>query len=151
MGVTILQSYPIPPDKSPAQVVDLLQKRILNLGATLTSQFMTDCETYHSVPGLANPPKTLHIVHVSEFPASVFSVLESNGKVITFTSDTLLDLLLLKLTNLYSKKLRIESKGSRYKVGDFIVKVLNGGFVLHGPFLHFDTFSDWYRLGAEFF
>jgi len=32
-------------------------------------------------------------------------------------------LLLLKLNTFYSKKLKIESKGSRYEIGDFVVKL----------------------------
>jgi mediator of RNA polymerase II transcription subunit 20 len=78
-----------------------------------TGPFLVDCETYHSQPTMSNPPKTLHVLHNSENPATVFSVLESNNKSICFTSDTLFDLLLLKLNNFYSKKLKIESKGSR--------------------------------------
>jgi mediator of RNA polymerase II transcription subunit 20 len=123
MGVVVLQSYPVPADKTAAQVIDFIQKRIINLGANMTGPFLVDCETYHSIPAIANPPKTLHIAHNSEQPATVFSVLESNNKTITFTSDTLFDLLLLKLNTFYSKKLKIESKGSRFEIGDFIVKL----------------------------
>ena len=36
-----------------------------------------DCETYHSQPAIANPPKTLHIAHNSEQPATVFSGIEN--------------------------------------------------------------------------
>jgi mediator of RNA polymerase II transcription subunit 20 len=35
----------------------------------------------------------------------------------------LFDLLLLKLSNVYSKKLRIEAKGPRFEIGDFLVKL----------------------------
>jgi mediator of RNA polymerase II transcription subunit 20 len=42
---------------------------------------------------------------------------------VTFTSDTLFDLLLLKLGNVYSKKFKIESKGSRFEIGDFLVRL----------------------------
>ena len=58
-----------------------------------------------------------------EQPATVFSVLENAGKTVVFTSDTLFDLLLLKLTNVYSKKFKIESKGARFEIGDFLVKL----------------------------
>ncbi len=53
----------------------------------------------------------------------MFSVLENPERRITFTSDTLFDLLLLKLSNVYSKKLRIEAKGPRFEIGDFLVKL----------------------------
>ena len=59
----------------------------------------------------------------SEHPASVFSILESGNKTVTLTSDTLFDLLMLKLTNVYKKKQTIESRGPRFEIGDFIVKL----------------------------
>lgn len=123
MGVTILQPYPVPHDKTAAQVIELIQKRIINLGANLTGQYMVDCETYISSPSLGGPQRTLHILHNSEQPATVFSVLEHSERRITFTSDTLFDLLMLKLSNVYSKKLRIEAKGPRFEIGDFLVKL----------------------------
>jgi len=123
MGVTILQVYPVPQDKTAAQVIDIIQKRIINLGANHTGQFQVDCETYFSSPNLGPTQRTLHILHNSEQPATVFSVLEHSERRITFTSDTLFDLLLLKLHQVYSKKLRIESKGPRFEIGDFLVKL----------------------------
>lgn len=132
MGVAILQAYPVPADKTASTVIDLLQKRIVNLGAIPTGQFLVDCETYFSSPAISNPPKSLHVLHNSEQPATVFSVLETPGKAVTFTSDTLFDLLLLKLSNVYSKKAKIESKGPRFEIGDFLVKLgvvsTNGNF-----------------------
>ena len=121
MGVAVLQVYPVPADKTVTQTVDVLTKRILNLGAQLTGTFQVDCETYYS--SIGNPPRTLNVLHNSEYPASVFSVLESVNKSVTLTADNLFDLLLLKLSNFYSKKSRIESKGSRFQIGDFIVKI----------------------------
>ena len=56
-----------------------------------------------------------YILHNSECPATVFSILEANGKTVTLTSDTLFDLLMLKLTNVYKKKTTVESRGPRYK------------------------------------
>lgn len=145
MGVTVLHAYPVPSDKTAPQVVDLIHKRIINLGSNVTGQFMVDCETYFSSPNLLIPgqgagniqaQKTLHVLHNSEHPATVFSVLEPQGAAskppipqtqtsnrITFTSDTLFDVLLLKLSSVYQKKLKIESKGNRYEIGDFVVKL----------------------------
>jgi len=123
MGVVVLQSYPVPHDKSAAQVIEVIQKRIANLGAHHRGQFLVDCETYFSSPSLGGLQRTLHVLHNSEQPATVFSVLEHSDKKTTFTSDTLFDLLLLKLSNVYSKKLRIESKGPCFEIGDFIVKL----------------------------
>ncbi|CAB4055440.1 MED20 [Lepeophtheirus salmonis] len=108
-------------DKTAPQTIDLIQKRILNLGAVHTGQFLVDCETYINT---TVPSKVLHVLHNSEQPATVFSILESPGKhSVSFTSDTLFDLLLLKLSNIYSKKSKIESKGHRFEIGDFLVKL----------------------------
>jgi len=139
MGVTLLQNFPIPADKTAPQVIDFIQKRISSLGAVHTGQFLVDCETYTSSPSLAGPPlppgaapgnlRTFHVLHNSEHPATVFSVLEPPPAAAaakprtTFTSDTLFDYLLLKLSNVYQKKLKIESKGSRFEIGDFVVKL----------------------------
>ncbi len=124
MGVAVLQHFPQPPDKTVQQAVEILHRRILNLGASHTGQFLVDCETYFSTPSSGHqPPKTLNVLHNSEQPATVFSVLENAGKTVVFTSDTLFDLLLIKLSNVYSKKFKIESKGSRFEVGDFLVKL----------------------------
>ena len=56
-----------------------------------------------------------YILHNSECPATVFSILEANGKTVTLTSDTLFDLLMLKLTNVYKKKTAVESRGPRWE------------------------------------
>ena len=37
MGVVVCQAYPVPQDKTAAQVIDFLQKRIVNLGANLVN------------------------------------------------------------------------------------------------------------------
>ena len=132
MGVACLQAYPLSGDKTAPQVVEILKRRILNLGAKPAGQFLVDCETYYSSPSLAAVgvppsapagPRTLNVLHNSEQPATVFSVVESQSKSVCFTSDTLFDLLLLKLGNVYSKKFKIESKGARFEIGDFLVKL----------------------------
>ena len=129
--------------------MELIKRRITNLGCTETGQFQVDCETYHSSPNLVIPgqgsgqiQRTLHVLHNSEYPATVFSVLEpqaasqltaksqpqqnqANNRI-TFTTDYLFDLLLLKLSSVYQKNKqnqKIESKGNRYEIGDFVVKV----------------------------
>jgi len=143
MGVTLLQSLTVPPDKTAPQLIDLFSKRILSLGAVKTGPFLVDCETYTSTSNLQSSlqgpagkfGKTFHVLHNSEHPATVFTVLEPPPPVgpqqqqqpakqkLTFTSDTLFDLLLLKLEKFYQKRLKIESKGSRFELGDFVVKL----------------------------
>jgi len=143
MGVAILQLYPVPQDKTPTQVIELLQERVLSLDGKPTLPFLVDCEVYYSqhpslalapsAPGQPPQPRVLNVIHNTEHPATVFSVAEGgSGRSVTFTCDTLYDLLLLKLSSVYSKRLRIESKGPRFEVGDFLVKL--GTVSLAGSF-----------------
>ena len=52
MGVTLLQSLTVPADKTAPQYVEVIQRRISNLGAVKTGQFLVDCETYTSTSSL---------------------------------------------------------------------------------------------------
>ncbi|XP_053620188.1 mediator of RNA polymerase II transcription subunit 20 [Plodia interpunctella] len=124
MGVTVLQQYPVPENKTGTYVIELLTKRILALGATQQGQFLVDCESYLSHPQMGTT-KTVHILHNSEQPASVFSILESGTKNIHVIADGLFDLLMMKLSQHYTskKQTKIESKGPRFELGDFCVKL----------------------------
>ncbi|KAM3958711.1 mediator complex subunit 20 [Aphomia sociella] len=124
MGVTVLQQYPVPENKTGTYVIELLTKRILALGATQQGQFLVDCESYLSLPQMGTT-KTVHILHNSEQPASVFSILESGTKNIHVIADGLFDLLMMKLSQHYTskKQTKIESKGPRFELGDFCVKL----------------------------
>ncbi|XP_023344346.1 mediator of RNA polymerase II transcription subunit 20 [Eurytemora carolleeae] len=125
MGVAVLQSYPVPSDKTGQQVIETLTRRIMNLGASPAGQFVVDCEVYNSLPHLGQN-KNLYILHNSEYPATVFSVIESQNKTVSITTDSLFDLLMLKLSTgnqYYSKKIKIESKGPRFEIKDFLVKL----------------------------
>ena len=53
----------------------------------------------------------------------MFSTLESGDKMATLTSDTLFVLLVSMLTNVYKKKQKTESRGPRFEICDFIVKL----------------------------
>lgn len=48
---------------------------------------------------VAGTTKTVHILHNSEQPASVFSILESGNKNIHVIADGLFDLLMMKVKN----------------------------------------------------
>lgn len=67
----------------------------------------------------------MHVLHNSEQPASVFAILESGSKVVPLIADGLFDLLMLKMTSIYTskKQTKIESKGPRFEIGDFCVKL----------------------------
>lgn len=65
------------------------------------------------------------MLHNSEQPASVFSILESGNKTIPLVADGLFDLLMNKMTTIYTskKQTKIEAKGPRFEIGDFCVKL----------------------------
>lgn len=71
------------------------------------------------------PPKTVHMLHNSENPVSVFSILDTGSKQIPLIADGLFDLLMMRITNFHSskKQTKIEAKGPRFEVGDFIIKL----------------------------
>ncbi|KAJ8954538.1 hypothetical protein NQ318_000772 [Aromia moschata] len=123
MGVTILTQFPTENRTGP-QTIDVLSKRIMALGAVQQGQFLVDCETYTSVPQLG-PQRTVHVLHNSEQPATVFSLLETGSKTIPLATDGLFDLLMMKMSSFYTskKQTKAESKGPRYEIGDFCVKL----------------------------
>lgn len=95
-----------------------------NAGAQQTGQFLVDCESYTSVvePG---PPKTVHMLHNTENPVSVFSILDTGTKQISLIADGLFDQLMMRITNYHNskKQTKIEAKGPRFEVGDFVIKL----------------------------
>ncbi|XP_023715864.1 mediator of RNA polymerase II transcription subunit 20 isoform X3 [Cryptotermes secundus] len=107
------------------QTIEFLTKRVMALGAVQTGQFLVDCDTFMSVPAVAGTQRTLHVLHNSEQPASVFSILESGNKTIPLVADGLFDLLMNKMTTIYTskKQTKIEAKGPRFEIGDFCVKL----------------------------
>ncbi|XP_060597390.1 mediator of RNA polymerase II transcription subunit 20-like [Ruditapes philippinarum] len=130
MGVVCVYAYPIPEGKSGQQVVDSLQKDIELLGAVKTGSFNVDCETYNSVnlPG-STQQRLIHVLHNSEQPASCFSVLDTGT---TLIADVLFEVLIAKLTQVkagkeplyqHRKGFKMESKGPRYELSDFIIKI----------------------------
>ncbi|XP_060826598.1 mediator of RNA polymerase II transcription subunit 20 [Bombus pascuorum] len=123
MGVTVLQQYPMTENKTGPQTIEFLTKRVVALGAVQTGQFLVDCETYISVPQLG-AQRTLHVLHNSEQPASAFAILESGNKVVPLIADGLFDLLMYKMSSVYTNKMqKMESKGPRFEIGDFCVKL----------------------------
>ena len=76
-------------------------------------------------------PKTLHILHNSEHPASCFAILDSRN---TLVADTLFNGLMSNLKNYYQarKGSKIESKGQRFQLADFVLKI--GSVTLSGSF-----------------
>lgn len=126
MGVTVLQQFPVQENRSGPQTIEFLTKRIMALGAVQAGQFLVDCESYTSVAQLGSQ-KTVHVLHNSEQAASVFSILETGAgsKNIPVVADSLFDLLMMKMTAVYTskKQTKVESKGPRFELGDFCVKL----------------------------
>ncbi|XP_058799798.1 mediator of RNA polymerase II transcription subunit 20 isoform X2 [Phymastichus coffea] len=123
MGVVVLYQYPMTENRTGPQTIEFLTKRIVALGAVQSGQYLVDCDTWSSIPQLGHP-RTVHILHNSEQPASVFAVLESGNKVVPLIADGLFDLLMIKLNTIYqNRKQKMECKGPRFELGDFLVKL----------------------------
>lgn len=63
------------------------------------------------------PPKIVHVLHNSEHPASVFSILETGTKQISLVADSLFDLLILKMTPAYTSKKQTKVIFSPFEIG----------------------------------
>lgn len=103
------------------------------LGATRAGNFCVDCDTFQSIlqSSINAQPKTVYILHSSEQPASCFAITDSG---LCLTADTLFDGIMSRLKNYYQqrKNAKMEAKGQRYELGDFILKV--GSVSLAGSF-----------------
>ncbi|CAH1783444.1 unnamed protein product, partial [Owenia fusiformis] len=131
MGVVCVISYPMPDGKSGQQVVNNLQERVEMLGAAKTGTFSVDCETYHATATGAN--RMVHVLHNSQQPASCFAIVDTGTCLV---ADNLFDLIMLKLKSYYAsrKNSKVESKGQRYELQDFAIKI---GSVTIGQTMHF--------------
>ena len=76
--------------------------------------------------------RSVHVLHNSEHPVSVFALLESTNKTVPLVADTLFDLLMLKMSSFYQakKQTKIEARGPRFEACDFLIKL---GSVTIGP------------------
>lgn len=75
------------------------------------------------VPVSSSQQRTVHVLHNSEQPASVFSILDTGSKTIPVVADTLFDLLVMKMNTVLQKRQKIESRGSRFELCDFCIKI----------------------------
>ena len=123
MGVVTIHGY-IPPDgKSGQQAADNLVKILETLGAVKVGNFFVECESYYSTPSSGFPtPKNLNVFHNSEHPASCFSLLDTGTCLV---SESSFDNLLLNMGSFYQpkKSSRMESKGPKFSLGDFTIKI----------------------------
>lgn len=67
--------------------------------------------------------KTVHVLHNSEHPASVFSILDTGTKQIPLVADGLFDVLMLKMTPIYTSKKQAKVNNVILDSYRFIVKI----------------------------
>ncbi|XP_008280928.1 mediator of RNA polymerase II transcription subunit 20 [Stegastes partitus] len=123
MGVTCVCQVPVAEGKSVQQTVDLLHKKLEQLGAVKQGSFCVDCETYHATGNVSGQPsKLLYVMHNSETPLSCLALFEGGPCLI---ADANFDVLMVKLKSHFqnAKGHKVECRGSRYRYCDFLIKV----------------------------
>uniref|UniRef100_UPI003AB0B40F mediator of RNA polymerase II transcription subunit 20 isoform X2 n=1 Tax=Centroberyx gerrardi TaxID=166262 RepID=UPI003AB0B40F len=126
MGVTCVCQVPVAEGKSVQQTVDILHKKLEQLGAVKQGSFCVDCETYHATGNVSGnagqPSKLLYVMHNSETPLSCLGLFEGGP---CLTADGNFDVLMVKLKSHFqnAKGHKVECRGSRYRYCDFLVKV----------------------------
>ncbi|XP_022109052.1 mediator of RNA polymerase II transcription subunit 20-like isoform X2 [Acanthaster planci] len=128
MGVTCVCQWPVTESRTVQQTVEMLTRRIEVLGAVKAGNFCVDCETYQSTQTI-NSTKLVHLMHNSEQPLTCFGITDTGACLIT---DGQFEGIMQKLKGFYTprKSARVESKGQRFELGDFLVKI---GIVSIGP------------------
>lgn len=78
---------------------------------------------------ISDSNRIVNIIHDSEHPVTTFALLDTGTCLM---ADSQFDMLMLKMAGIYmpKKALKIESKGPRYEVQDFVIKL---GSVSIGP------------------
>lgn len=54
MKICSLQQFPMKENRTGAQIIEFLTKRVIAIGAKQCGTFLVDCETYTSIPQLGN-------------------------------------------------------------------------------------------------
>ncbi|XP_069580153.1 mediator of RNA polymerase II transcription subunit 20 isoform X1 [Brachyistius frenatus] len=123
MGVTCVCQVPVAEGKSVQQTVDILHRKLEQLGAVKQGSFCVDCETYHATGNVSGQPsKLLYVMHNSETPLSCQALFEGGPCLI---ADANFDVLMVKLKSHFqnAKGHKVECRGSRYRYCDFLIKV----------------------------
>lgn len=126
MGVSCVIQWHIDEGKSVQQSLDDLQRSFEKLGADKSGVFCVECDTYQSING--KPGKLLNVISNTEYPLSRFAHFEEGSYT---TTDRMLGNFLSKLRQFWQQRkgARIECRGNRYVLSDFILKA---GIVTHG-------------------
>lgn len=127
MPVSSVHILPIKDGLSGPQSIEIYSAQLEALGARKAGTFSVECDTYYSNPGVVmtvppNSTKVLNVLTSSEYPTTAFSLFENGSTIVT---DSSFDLILANLGAFYTaKKLaRMEVKGQRWSLNDFIVKI----------------------------
>ncbi|XP_039258933.1 mediator of RNA polymerase II transcription subunit 20-like [Styela clava] len=126
MGVTFVTHWDIEEGKNVPQSLEELQRTIEKIGAKKSGLFCVECETYQTVN--INQGKPLNIISNSEYPLSKFALFEDGASLI---ADAMLPNFLVKMRLFWQQRkgAKIECKGHRYILNDFLFKI---GVVTHG-------------------
>lgn len=54
INICSLQQFPMKENRTGAQIIEFLTKRVTAIGAKQCGTFLVDCETYASIPQLGN-------------------------------------------------------------------------------------------------
>ncbi|XP_067947309.1 mediator of RNA polymerase II transcription subunit 20-like [Watersipora subatra] len=119
MGVSWIVNIPMEESRGTQQVLEGLAERLLALGAEKGGLHNVDCDVYQSM--ITQSPNTVCLMHSTEYPITSFAFLDNNS---CLTADNIIDLIMMKLKALYDarKNLKVECKGSRFTLQDFVFK-----------------------------
>nr|CAB3263732.1 mediator of RNA polymerase II transcription subunit 20-like [Phallusia mammillata] len=120
MGVTYICQWKQPEGQNIQQSIEQISSCVEKLGAKKAGLFQVECESFNA-PNAPNA-KTLHLIYDSEFPASRFALFEEGSFLVT---DVMLSAFLSKLRAVWQPKKggKIDCKGQRYELGDFLIKL----------------------------
>ncbi|KAI2798814.1 hypothetical protein RDWZM_007234 [Blomia tropicalis] len=125
MVVSSVHILPINDGLSGPQMIDTYVQQLEALGAKKSGNYSIECETYLSNIGITTIPnqqKILNLLTVSDYPASAFSLIENGPTIVT---DSTFEQILTNLNNFYTprKLARMEVRGQRWTLNDFIIKL----------------------------
>jgi len=121
MGVSCVQSIAISDGRSGQQIIDTISKQLESMNGRKCGTFCVECDTYYSSLPI-NTVKVLNLLTSTEFPMTCFALLD-NGQ--SLVCDSTFELILHNLSNVYSSKKmsRIEVRGQKWTLKDFVVRV----------------------------
>lgn len=122
VAITASDWCPVHYDNGTIEVRLVLNEPLPDLPCSISANFFT-----------ASQSRAVHVLHNSEQPASCFSILDSGTSIV---ADLQFDILMQKMKSYFPcrKNIRVEVRGQRYQLGDFVVKI---GSVIVGQMTNF--------------